>query len=214
MTTMAIHASSRTGSGSSAKVADTNGLNLVGGCNETCTHVVSYLDKFLQSKRTAMTEHSSRFLWLIVPMLLACKHLPGSDGQQTTPSFVVIVEHVPLSPTTMEVACLVGPLHRQRIGANHFVRYVLIHQAVQVEPIVFDLQTNSNPNNQDYVQVFYDGLTMQFLVGRHRTQLTGNLGDGGTILASVNNPTGCLTFVLQQQSQWSCWTSAKVGAAT
>ena len=68
-------------------------------------------------------------------------------------------------------------------------------QAVHVEFIVFDLQTNSNVNNQDYLNI-YDGNSTADLQWAGQPNSTGNFWEGGTITASLNNPSGCLTFVL------------------
>ena len=69
-------------------------------------------------------------------------------------------------------------------------------QAVQVEFIVFDLQTNPNPNNQDYLNI-YDGNSTAELQWAGPPNSTGNFWEGGTITASLDNPSGCLTFVMQ-----------------
>ena len=62
--------------------------------------------------------------------------------------------------------------------------------AVQIEFIAFDLQTNPNPNNNDYL-VVHDGDDVSApVVGIG----SGNLFEGISITGSIDNPTGCLTF--------------------
>ena len=62
--------------------------------------------------------------------------------------------------------------------------------AVQVEFLAFDLQTNPNPNNND-VLIVHDGDDVNApVVGVG----SGNLFEGISITGSVDNPTGCLTF--------------------
>ena len=62
--------------------------------------------------------------------------------------------------------------------------------AISVTFTVFDLQTNPNPNNSD-VLIIYDGnSTAAPEIGAG----TGNVFLGTTAVASINNPTGCLTF--------------------
>ena len=63
--------------------------------------------------------------------------------------------------------------------------------AIQINFLVFNLQTNANPNNNDVLFV-YDGETNGApLVGAG----TGNSFNGISYTASFNNPSGCLTFV-------------------
>lgn len=62
--------------------------------------------------------------------------------------------------------------------------------AVSVEFLGFDLQTNANPNNNDQLVVYDGDDTSGPLVGVG----TGNSFVGVSITASINNPTGCLTF--------------------
>ncbi len=62
--------------------------------------------------------------------------------------------------------------------------------AISVTFTVFDLQTNPNPNNND-VLIIYDGnSTADPEIGAG----TGNVFLGTTAVASINNPSGCLTF--------------------
>ena len=62
--------------------------------------------------------------------------------------------------------------------------------AVSVEFVLFDLQTNANPNNNDVLYIYDGDDTNAPLVGAG----TGNSYEGVTISGSLNNPTGCLTF--------------------
>ena len=62
--------------------------------------------------------------------------------------------------------------------------------AVQLNFVVFDLQTNANPNNNDVLYVYDGEDTSAPLVGAG----TGNSFQGISYTASFNNPSGCLTF--------------------
>lgn len=62
--------------------------------------------------------------------------------------------------------------------------------AVSVNFLGFDVQTNANPNNNDVLYVFDGETTGAPMVGAG----SGNLFEDMTITASINNPTGCLTF--------------------
>ena len=62
--------------------------------------------------------------------------------------------------------------------------------AVQVNFLSFDLQTNANPNNNDVLYAFNGDDTGADLVGAG----TGNSFVGVSITASIDNPTGCVTF--------------------
>ena len=62
--------------------------------------------------------------------------------------------------------------------------------AASVYFLGFDLQTNANPNNNDVLLVFDGPDTSAPLVGAG----SGNLFVDMTITASINNPSGCLTF--------------------
>jgi gliding motility-associated-like protein len=62
--------------------------------------------------------------------------------------------------------------------------------AVSVTFLGFDVQTNPNPNNSDVLYVFDGETTGAPMVGAG----SGNLFEDMTITASINNPTGCLTF--------------------
>ena len=62
--------------------------------------------------------------------------------------------------------------------------------AVQLNFIVFDLQTNANLNNNDVLYVYDGEDTSAPLVGAG----TGNSFQGISYTASFNNPSGCLTF--------------------
>ena len=64
--------------------------------------------------------------------------------------------------------------------------------AVQVNFLAFDLQTNANPNNNDVLYAFNGDDTSADLVGAG----TGNSFVGVSITASIDNPTGCVTFSL------------------
>lgn len=65
--------------------------------------------------------------------------------------------------------------------------------AVSVEFVAFGLQTNPNPNNSDYLFI-YDGPDAG---SPSMGNYTGNALQGLPVTATVNNPTGCLTFVFQ-----------------
>jgi gliding motility-associated-like protein len=62
--------------------------------------------------------------------------------------------------------------------------------AVQINFLGFDLQTNANPNNNDALYAYDGDNTGSNLVGVG----TGNSFDGVSITASIDNPTGCVTF--------------------
>ena len=62
--------------------------------------------------------------------------------------------------------------------------------AVQINFLGFDLQTNANPNNNDALYAYDGDNTGANLVGVG----TGNSFVGVSITASVDNPTGCVTF--------------------
>ncbi|MBM72257.1 MAG: hypothetical protein CL847_05695 [Crocinitomicaceae bacterium] len=62
--------------------------------------------------------------------------------------------------------------------------------AVQVNFLGFDLQTNANPNNNDALYAYDGDNTGANLVGIG----TGNSFVGVSITASIDNPTGCVTF--------------------
>lgn len=62
--------------------------------------------------------------------------------------------------------------------------------AVSVNFLGFDVQTNANPNNNDVLYVFDGETTGDPMVGAG----SGNLFEDMTITASINNPSGCLTF--------------------
>ena len=62
--------------------------------------------------------------------------------------------------------------------------------AVQVNFLSFDLQTNANPNNNDVLYAYNGDNTGADLVGAG----TGNSFVGVSITASIDNPTGCVTF--------------------
>ena len=62
--------------------------------------------------------------------------------------------------------------------------------AVQVNFLNFDLQTNANPNNHDALYAYDGDNTGANLVGIG----TGNSFTGVSITASIDNPTGCVTF--------------------
>ena len=64
--------------------------------------------------------------------------------------------------------------------------------AVQVNFLSFDLQTNANPNNNDVLYAYNGDDTSADLVGAG----TGNSFTGVSITASIENPTGCVTFSL------------------
>ena len=65
--------------------------------------------------------------------------------------------------------------------------------AVSVEFVAFGLQTNPNPNNSDYLFI-YDGPDAG---SPSMGNYTGNALQGLPVTATVNNATGCLTFVFQ-----------------
>ena len=62
--------------------------------------------------------------------------------------------------------------------------------AVQVNFLSFDLQTNANPNNNDVLYAYNGDDTGADLVGAG----TGNSFNGVSITASIDNPSGCVTF--------------------
>ena len=62
--------------------------------------------------------------------------------------------------------------------------------AVQVNFVAFDLQTNANPNNSDRLFAYNGDSTNGDLVGVG----TANSFNGVSITASIDNPTGCVTF--------------------
>jgi len=62
--------------------------------------------------------------------------------------------------------------------------------AVQINFLGFDLQTNANPNNNDALYAYDGDNTGSNLVGVG----TGNSFVGVSITASIDNPTGCVTF--------------------
>ena len=64
--------------------------------------------------------------------------------------------------------------------------------AVQVNFLSFDLQTNANPNNNDVLYAYNGDDTSADLVGAG----TGNSFTGVSITASIENPSGCVTFSL------------------
>lgn len=65
--------------------------------------------------------------------------------------------------------------------------------AVSVSFVAFGLQTNPNPNNSDYLFI-YDGPDAG---SPGMGNYTGNALQGLPVTATINNPTGCLTFVFQ-----------------
>ena len=73
--------------------------------------------------------------------------------------------------------------------------------AVSVTFLGFDVQTNANPNNSDVLYVFDGETNGAPMVGAG----SGNLFEDMTITASINNPTGCLTF------QFACNNGASGG---
>jgi gliding motility-associated-like protein len=64
--------------------------------------------------------------------------------------------------------------------------------AVQVNFLAFDLQTNANPNNNDVLIAYNGDNTGADMVGIG----AGNSFTGVSITASIDNPTGCVTFQL------------------
>ena len=62
--------------------------------------------------------------------------------------------------------------------------------AISVTFTVFDLQTNPNPNNSDLLIIYDGNSTADPEIGAG----TGNVFLGTTAVASINNPSGCLTF--------------------
>ncbi|MEY5044088.1 MAG: hypothetical protein RJA19_1315 [Bacteroidota bacterium] len=74
--------------------------------------------------------------------------------------------------------------------------------AIAAEFLAFSLQTNANPNNSDVLLIYDGNSTAAPLIG----QGTGNNFQGVTATASLNNPTGCLTF------QFFCNNGATAGA--
>ena len=65
--------------------------------------------------------------------------------------------------------------------------------AVSVSFVAFGLQTNPNPNNSDYLFIFDGPDAGSPSMGNY----TGNTLQGLPVTATINNPTGCLTFVFQ-----------------
>lgn len=65
--------------------------------------------------------------------------------------------------------------------------------AVSIEFVAFLLETNPNPNNSDYLSI-YDGPDA---TANSLGDYTGGALQGLPVTATVNNPTGCLTFVFQ-----------------
>ena len=65
--------------------------------------------------------------------------------------------------------------------------------AVSVSFVAFGLQTNPNSNNSDYLYIFDGPDPGSPSMGSY----TGNSLQGLPVTATVNNPTGCLTFVFQ-----------------
>ena len=65
--------------------------------------------------------------------------------------------------------------------------------AVSVDFLAFGLQTNPNGNNSDYLFIFDGPDADSPSMGNY----TGNALQGLPVTATVNNPTGCLTFVFQ-----------------
>lgn len=64
-------------------------------------------------------------------------------------------------------------------------------QVISVEFVGFDIYQSVNPANSDYLNIYDDDQVSQFSIG----SFTGNQLLGLEVIASVNNPTGCLTFV-------------------
>ncbi len=61
---------------------------------------------------------------------------------------------------------------------------------IQVSFVAFSLFTSPNPNNSDYLQIFDGPTTADNSLGDY----TGGSLQGLPVTATVNNPTGCLTF--------------------
>lgn len=61
---------------------------------------------------------------------------------------------------------------------------------IRVNFVAFSLQTSPNPQNSDYLAIFDGDNTGAPSLGSY----TGNQINGIAVAASVNNPTGCLTF--------------------
>lgn len=74
--------------------------------------------------------------------------------------------------------------------------------AIAAEFISFSLQTNANPNNNDVLYIYDGNSTGAPLIGAG----TGNNFQDVTATASLNNPSGCLTF------QFVCLNGATAGA--
>ena len=74
--------------------------------------------------------------------------------------------------------------------------------AIAAEFISFQLQTNANPNNNDVLFIYDGNSTAAPLIGAG----TGNNFQDVTATASLNNPTGCLTF------EFYCINGATAGA--
>jgi gliding motility-associated-like protein len=65
--------------------------------------------------------------------------------------------------------------------------------AASVSFVAFGLQTNPNGNNSDYLYIYDGPDTGSPSMGSY----TGNALQGLPVTATINNPTGCLTFVFQ-----------------
>jgi gliding motility-associated-like protein len=65
--------------------------------------------------------------------------------------------------------------------------------AISVSFVAFGLQTNPNGNNSDYLYIYDGPDTGSPSMGSY----TGNTLQGLPVTATINNPTGCLTFVFQ-----------------
>lgn len=74
--------------------------------------------------------------------------------------------------------------------------------AIAAEFISFQLQTNANPNNNDVLFIYDGNSTAAPLIGAG----TGNNFQDVTATASLNNPSGCLTF------EFFCVNGATAGA--
>lgn len=74
--------------------------------------------------------------------------------------------------------------------------------AIAASFISFQLQTNANPNNNDVLLIYDGNSTAAPLIGAG----TGNNFQDVTATASLNNPTGCLTF------EFFCLNGASSGA--